>query len=306
MSGKPAFINKLEKLGYCVSVVSVEHLEELGTEIGARHGNGELNGKFYHEYENPYFHPKLPANFKDARSIVVMATPQRMLRTSMRWKGRELKLVVPPTYFDSNKVIREAREDLRKALGPRKHRLVRAVLPQKLLAVRSGLAVYGKNNITYVPKFGSLYRLTSFYADFESPVDCWQEKKALPKCYTCKACTNACPTGAIRDDRFLIHVERCLTYLNEKKSDEAFPKWVPGNAHNALIGCMRCQRACPYDKDFVGRYEDRGHFDEEETEYLLKGKFTGSKAEAMERKLKTIGLDLTTFPRNLRMLLPRQ
>jgi epoxyqueuosine reductase len=306
MSGKLAFIDRLEKLGCSASVVSIEHLGELGEEIKARHDKGELNGKFYHEYEDPYFHPRLPANFKDARSIIIMATPQPMLRTTMRWKGKDLRLTVPPTYYDSNKVIREARENLRKALGPKKHKLVRAVLPQKLLAVRSGLAVYGKNNITYVPKLGSLHRLTSFYTDYESPVDCWQEKKALPKCSTCKACTNACPTGAIKDDRFLIHVERCLTYLNERKSEEPFPKWVPGSAHNTLIGCMRCQRACPYDKEFVNRYEERGFFSEEETKYLLKGKFTGPKAKAMERKLKRIGLDLTTFPRNLRMLLPEQ
>jgi epoxyqueuosine reductase len=305
MSEKLAFISRLEKLGYSASVVSTEHLGELEEEIGARHDTGELYGKFYHEYEHPYFHPKLPANFKNARSIIVMATPQRMVRTTMRWKGTDLKLVVPPTYYDSNKVIREAREALRKALGPEKHRLVRAVLPQKLLAVRSGLAMYGKNNITYAPNFGSLYRLTSFYTDFDSPIDCWREKKALPKCSTCRACRNACPTGAIKDDRFLIHVERCLTYLNEKKSKKAFPKWVPGNAHNALIGCMRCQRACPYDKEFVDLYDDRGFFEEEETEYLLKGKFTGSKAKAMDRKLKRLGLDLTTFPRNLRMLLPK-
>ncbi len=304
MSGKPAFIDKLEKLGYCASVVSIEHLEELGEEIGARHDQGELYGKLYHQYEFPYFHPKLPANFKNARSIIVMATLQPMIRTTMRWNGRDLKLVVPPTYYDSDKIIREAREDLRNALRPGEYKLVRAVLPQKLLAVRSGLAKYGKNNITYVPMFGSLYRLTSFYTDFESPVDYWQEKTALPRCSTCKACRNACPTGAINDDRFLIHVERCLTYLNEKKSEEPFPKWVPRNAHNALIGCMRCQRACPYDKGFVDRYEERGFFGEDETEYLLKGKFTGSKAKAMERKLKRIGLDLTTFPRNLRMLLP--
>jgi epoxyqueuosine reductase len=306
MSGKLAFLDRLEKMGYCASVVSIDHLGELGEEIGARHDHGELNGKFYHEYENPYFHPKLPSNFKDARSIVVMATPQSMIRTSMRWKGKELKLIVPPTYYDSDKVIRDARKALKKALGPKKHRLVRAVLPQKLLAVRSGLAMYGKNNITYVPRFGSLYRLTSFYTDFDSPIDCWREKKALPKCSLCKACRNACPTGAIRDDRFLIHVERCLTYLNEKKSEEPFPKWVPGNAHNALIGCMRCQRACPYDREFINRYEERGSFSEEETKYLLSGNFMGPKGKAMERKLKRIGLDLTTFPRNLRMLVPKR
>jgi len=58
--------------------------------------------------------------------------------------------------------------------------------------------------------------------------------------------------------------------LNEKKSKHAFPEWVPPDAHNALIGCMRCQKACPYDKDVADWYEDRGEFSEQEVAYLLK------------------------------------
>jgi epoxyqueuosine reductase len=190
-----------------------------------------------------------------------------------------------------------------KALGPKRYKLVRATLPQKLLAVRSGLAMYGRNNITYVPGHGSFHRLTSFFTDYESPVDFWQEKKALPLCSKCTACMRACPTGTIVKDRFLIRVDRCLTYLNEKKSKHAFPKFVDPSAHNALIGCVRCQRACPYNKDVKDRYEDRGEFSEDEVAYLLKGVFNGPKAARMEKKLKKIGLDLNVFPRNLKALL---
>jgi hypothetical protein len=62
---------------------------------------------------------------------------------------------------------------------------------------------------------------------------------------------------------------------------------------------MHCQRVCPYDKDVADWFVDRGRFSEEDTRYLLRGKFTGSKAVMMDRRLRRVGLDLTVFPRNL-------
>lgn len=66
---------------------------------------------------------------------------------------------------------------------------------------------------------------------------------------------------------------------------------------------MICQRVCPYNKNVLAWSEDRGEFTEEETEYLLRGEFSGEKAAKTERKLRKFGLDLTIFPRNLAPLL---
>lgn len=299
---KLGFIARLEKRGFRASVVSAEHLHELREEIQRLHDEGLLYDDLYHQYENPFFNPTFPKSFPRPKSIIIVSTPQPMLRTKVHWRGKTLHLIIPPTYYDGEKIVREARRELRKALGPKRYRLVRATLPQKLLAVRSGLAKYGKNNITYVEGHGSFHRLTSFFTDYDSPVDFWQDKMPLPLCAKCTACMRACPTAAIGRDRFLIHVEKCLTYLNEKKAEHAFPKWVDRGAHNALIGCMRCQKACPYNRG-KDKYEDRGEFSEEEVAYLLKGKYTGAKARKIERKLKRFGLDLAVFPRNLKALL---
>lgn len=226
-----------------------------------------------------------------------------MLRTTFHWEGRKVQAVVPPTYFDANKVTWRARHELKEAFKPRQYRFVRSTLPVKLLAVRSGLAQYGRNNITYVPRYGSFHRLTAFYSDYDSPTDNWQDKHALPLCAKCNACIRACPTGAIQKDRFLIRAERCLTYLNEKDAKHEFPKWLDASAHNSIIGCMRCQMVCPYDKKVADWCEHRGEFSEEETAYLLRGVFKGEKGTKMKRKLSSIGLDLNTFPRNLKVIL---
>jgi epoxyqueuosine reductase len=306
MSGELRFVQYLEKNGCYGSVVSAKHVEELGAEIRALHDEHLLADGIYTDYGGQVFHPHLPGSLSDAKSIIVVATPQPMLRTTFHHDGNSYQFIVPPTYFDYAKVVWHARRLLKEAFRPKSYRLVRALLPLKLLAVRSGLAFYGKTNVTYVPKYGSFHRLTAFYSDYDSPVDNWQEKKALTLCGKCRACLNACPTGAIQKDRFLIRAERCLTYLNEKASKHEFPRWVDPSSHNALIGCMRCQRACPYDKEVANWFEDRGEFSEEETAYLLKGKFSGPKAASIEKKLKRLGLDLSTFPRNLQVLMDSQ
>ena len=301
----PEFIGYLERHGLYGSVVSIEHLAELGAEIDGLHDKGLLHDEIYNYTgaKKPFHKPRLPRNMPGAKSIIVVATPQPILRTTFHLKGRTYQLETPPTYYDVSQVVSRARETLKDAFRPCKYRFVRAVLPQKLLAVRSGLALYGRNNITYIPKHGSYYRPTVFYTDYDSPVDYWREKQALPLCTKCRACINACPTGAIQKDRFLINADICLTYMNEKPSKSKFPKSVKASAHNALIGCMRCQKACPYDKDVRSWYEDRGEFSEEETEYLLKGEFSGAKAKKVARKLGRLGLDLSSFPRNLKVLI---
>ncbi len=302
---KPAFIKHLEKNGCYGSVVSVEHLDELGEEIQSLYDTHLIGDNIYNYagVSKPYHSPRVPRNMPNTKSIITVATPTPILRTTFHYDGAEYKLEIPPTYADAMKIYDRSRNLLKEAFRPKRYRFIRASLPQKLLAVRSGLALYGRNNITYIPKYGSFYRPSTFYSDYESPVDQWREKQALPLCAKCKACRNACPTGAIQKDRFLIKAETCLTFLNEKPSKVGFPRWLNGSAHGDVVGCMRCQKACPYNKEVRGWYEDRGEFSEDETDYLLKGRFTGEKAKQMDRKLRRIGLDLTIFPRNLEVLL---
>jgi len=87
----------------------------------------------------------------------------------------------------------------------------------KFLAVRSGLARYGRNNITYVDGMGSLYRLSAFLSDLPYSGDCWTEPQMHDRCDDCSACIRACPTDAIPQHRFLLHSERCITFHNETR-----------------------------------------------------------------------------------------
>lgn len=292
-------LDYLERNGCLARVVSIDHLQELRDEVRSLREKELLDEEFYEEWILPRLNPKRVRGMSKARSIFVAAFPTPSTRTKFHWAGQTIELTVPPTYGNYDIAAKRTMKLLKEAFMPKKHWIARAILPYKLLAARSGLAQYGRNNITYIPTHGSFHTLAAVYTDFESPEDHWQEKTALPRCEKCRACMNACPTGAICEDRFLYRAERCLTYHSEKASSHPFPDWIPLKAHNSVIGCMHCQRVCPYNKEVIGWHRVLGDFTEEETGYLLKGEFSGSKAKTIDKKLKRVGLDLSIFPRNL-------
>jgi epoxyqueuosine reductase len=82
------------------------------------------------------------------------------------------------------------------------YHLAKPLLPLKTLAVYSGLARYGRNNISYVTGFGSYLQLMGAFSDLPCESDPWCEPKTLDRCSKCIACLQHCPTGAIADDRF--------------------------------------------------------------------------------------------------------
>jgi epoxyqueuosine reductase len=296
----------LEKNGCYGRFVSVDHLEDLRNEVRSLHDSGQLDEEFFKNSIRPRLSPKTPRGMSKAKSILVTATPSPAEVVRFDWKGLTYDFTVPPTYSQYLRVSNRSWRLLKEALAPKKYWIARAILPMKLLAVRSGLACYGRNNVTYIPKFGSFHTLAALYTDYVSPEYHWQDKKMLDRCRTCRACLKACPTGAISSDRVLVHAERCLSWFNETPSSHPFPDWVSPQVHNSIVGCMRCQSVCPCDRQIIDWRVMRTRFDEDDTGYLLKGKFSGARAQAIERRLKRVGLDLSSFPRNLRVLLDQE
>jgi epoxyqueuosine reductase len=173
----------------------------------------------------------------------------------------------------------------------------------KLLAVCSGMATYGKNNIAYVEGLGSFVRLKAFLSDMPADRSDGFKPQVMKECDRCKACLNECPTKAIVPDRFLIHAERCITFLNE--GNEEFPEWVDPAWHNSLIGCMKCQLVCPVNKLLIKWVEEGEDFNETETELILNGapldRIPPATAHKLNRGYMVEYMDV--LPRNLRALL---
>jgi len=293
----------LEQKGFKASIVSIEHIADLKEEIEAYRSKGVFNEVFYRERLTG-FDFSVNKQFPEAKSIIITTVPQPQQTVCFDFKGSLHHFTIPPTY--SHKTDEKIESILSRILKREGFNLHRATLPQKLLAVRAGMAQYGRNNIAYIEGMGSFHRLKVFLSDLPPVEDKWLELNSMEKCNKCSACIKKCPTSAIVPDRFLIRVEKCLTFHNERK--EAFPDWLIPSWHNCLIGCMVCQSVCPANKKFYNWFEETEHFTERETDLILRGTPQSRLPRATANKLKRIDLleDLNLLPRNLDVLLKQQ
>ncbi len=293
---------KLEEQGVLARVIPISRLADLRKSIESLHTAGALDEEFYKAYPKRFvFNPPVP--MPEARSIVIMASRMPAVRFIFNNKGVKVPVLIPPTYIQSARSDRKALDTLTELLRP--YKVVPADLPKKLLAARSGLAMYGRNNITYIDGLGSYYWLAAFYSDMPCPEEYeWRELAMMESCQDCSICMGNCPAGAITGDRFLLHAERCIVYHNEKPGDVPFPEWMDVSWHNCLVGCTRCQENCPENKGMLD-IVDMGEFTEEETELLLAGtpqdRLPGSLIKKLEEWDLLSSLDI--IPRNLKALL---
>ncbi len=294
-------VEELRKNGFVVKTASVDHIKELEDEITSLKRRGALDGQFYaenlHWLDFDYTNT-VPA----AKSILVLACPQFKSRLIFEHAGQKHAAVIPPTYVYSELTSR-VENILGRVLAPRNYAFKKTKLPAKLLAVRTGLSTYGRNNISYIDGMGSFYRLFSFYTDMPCVEDNWQEKVSMPECSKCSVCIRACPTGSISSGRFLIQADMCITNFNEKEKD--FPLWFNQDWPNAIVGCMKCQMVCPKNKDYIDEIESEVAFDAEETGMILNKVPLSQLPNGLKSKLDR--LDLTEYyeviPRNMLALI---
>ncbi len=293
--------SKFKTISAKFKTVSITHVKDLQRELFAWQTKGLINKKFYEQnYGSFLFHPS--ERLRNARLIITLAIPQKIRLIEFVHQGKQYRTVYPPTYQYSQ--IRSSCNDILTSVLEKKGYFVdRAILPMKLLATRSGLGKYGKNNLCYVEGMGSFTRLEAFYTDYEFPCDDWCEKELLERCKTCNLCKNACPTHAIPDKRILIHADHCLTYLNENEGD--FPTWVPKQAHNALVGCMHCQIVCPQNTKYLTSGQNTIKFTDEEISTLLRKTPRKEIPKELAKKLQDLDLDeyYPLLERNLSVLL---
>jgi epoxyqueuosine reductase len=292
----------LNEQGYRGKIVSIEHVGELETEIMERYRKGLLDPDLYNAYLAS-FDFACQQKLKDARSLIIITVPQPQVQLTFLREDKSYAVFIPPTYYSA--IDNEVADFLKTVLQPQGYQLQKVRLPEKLLAVRSGLAFYGKNNITYVKGMGSFQRPVVFISDYPCEEDSWGEATVLEHCENCSACLKACPTNAIVSDRFQLYAERCLTFHNE--SDSAFPQWLSPSWHNCLVGCMICQKVCPANKEVVKWTEAGATFDHDETNLILEG----VPRERLPRKTfeKIKSLDMMRYydvlKRNLKVLIEK-
>lgn len=299
------FLNMIEKRGWKGRVVPIGHLADLKEAIFGRYERGLIDEALFRE-QLGFLSFDLPADLPGARSIAIVAVPTPQMRIAFHWQGERVPVVVPPTYVSYTPRTESVQAVLTAWLQHEGCRLAKPRLPLKALAVRSGLAFYGRNNICYIPGMGSFLQLVGAFSDLPCDSDPWREPEALDRCESCVACQRHCPTGAIAADRFLLHAERCLTYHNEAARD--FPSWIDPSWHHCLVGCMRCQTACPENRAVLEWFEERPEFSEQETALFVQRVPLDRLPAETAAKVKKLEIneDCRSLWRNLSMIIGRE
>lgn len=165
-------------------------------------------------------------------------------------------------------------------------KLVNSGLPEKRIALASGLGSLGRNGLVMIPGHGSAVILgllilpLAFEADTErsAPQAAMQDtgsSQSAPKisalCEGCGLCVSACPTGALSEPRsgetarVCFDRKLCLQYWSSVSPSASgeIPKevesaWRGGAGSGLLYGCDICQEACPYFKPDPQATTDRG------------------------------------------------
>jgi len=300
--------NKLQKhltnKGFKSSVISTQHLLDLEKYFADLLEQGHLNKAFYDEIVKRYdlnFQFNISELFPWAKSIIIVAAAQPKVKIKFNLSGKIYPVILPPTYIhDTDIIISNILSDY---LNKHNYKFKKTVLPEKPLAVLSGLAGFGRNNIAYITGFGSYFRLQVYFSDIPCDIYKKQELNIMEQCNNCFACIKKCPVSAITKERFLIDASKCITFLNE--GEEEFPEWFKSSWHNCLIGCMICQDVCPLNKGQKKWIVEGDSFSDKETNMILSGTAINNLPRNTINKLKKLYLvdDYHLLQRNLSALI---
>nr|WP_309099120.1 tRNA epoxyqueuosine(34) reductase QueG [Fredinandcohnia onubensis] len=136
-------------------------------------------------------------------------------------------------------------------------------LSDRAVAERAGIGWSGKNCAIITPEFGSYVYLGEMVTNIpfvpDSPIE--------DQCGSCRACLDACPTGALVQGG-QINAQKCISFLTQTK--DFIPDEFRTKIGNRLYGCDSCQTACPKNKGIDFHFHEEMKPEPEVVKPLLK------------------------------------
>ena len=149
---------------------------------------------------------------------------------------------------DYHKVLRERLQRLalriQHAVGAFRYRVFTDSAPvlEVALAAKAGLGWRGKHTLLLTREAGSYFFLGEIYTDLPLP----PTPPVTAHCGSCRACLDACPTGAIVAP-YELDARRCISYLTIELKG-SIPEDLRPLIGNRVYGCDDCQLVCPWNK----------------------------------------------------------
>src|SRR5208282_1688297 len=176
----------------------------------------------------------LPPRARDAGAV--LAAPQRayIARYAL---GRDYHRVL-------RQKLKRLAQQIQAAAGGFHYRVFTDSAPvlEVALAAKAGLGWRGKHTLLLTRDAGSYFFLGEIYTDLPLPVD--SAKGA--HCGSCRACLDACPTGAIVAP-YQLDARRCISYLTIELKG-SIPEALRPLIGNRVYGCDDCQLVCPWNQ----------------------------------------------------------
>lgn len=150
---------------------------------------------------------------------------------------------------DYHKVLKKRLEPVKAALiklgGEARICVDSAPVMERELAHLAGLGWFGKNTMLINSQRGSYFLIASVLTTLELEAD----QPALGGCGTCRACIDACPTGAIilDQDTWQVDSKSCISY-NTIEHKSAIPAEINAQREGWIFGCDICQEVCPFNQ----------------------------------------------------------
>jgi epoxyqueuosine reductase len=121
-----------------------------------------------------------------------------------------------------------------------------APLLEKAWAREAGLGWQGRHSVLINKKIGSFFFIGSLILNLELEPDSPYSEEY---CKECRICIDACPTGAINENR-TIDARRCIANLTIENRGPIPQEIIPLMGRR-IYGCDRCQEVCPWNKKAV-------------------------------------------------------